>query len=358
MHGKKWNENEEKMKFPNPRWKILNINFSFMAFIATATAIMPEIFRNILFEDTKTGQQLTGSVIKTLPTVSKIFCSLKCAHLPRCQSFNYCEPSICLLNSEDFYSAANSDKLVVRYPNCEYRGMKRDYVPNCYERGILKPITDDDNPGNCNINQKRIDALYGPWTRHINQTDTEWKVFDVREALIQSGDHACVYGNTCWIQSWFKIGSDDKNWMDSKLFCEEIGGELFSDVDGTTEQLDFFFEVFGERKYWLGIYRTDLRSWRNIKGNEVPNEYLKWDVDYPTNQSNHKYVLIYYKNSRSRPEYLKNKNQGLKALPLCDLRKIWLQKKLKEQFRSHCLLRHTCVDFLRIIQKKLTLQIF
>ena len=309
------------MKFPYPTLKILTLSFSCIAYIATVRRIVPKTSRSVLFEDTKTGQQLTGSVIRTLPTASRIFCSLKCAQVARCRSFNYCEPNVCLLSSEDFYSVGNSDKLAVRYPNCEYRGMKRDYVPICYERGILKPITDDDDPDNCNFTKKRIDGKYGQWMRNKIHTLTEWKVFDVRETILNSA-HGGILRDTLQIHSWFKTGSTNLNWMDSKIFCENMGGELFSAVNGTEEQLDFFYEVFGKARYWLGIYTNDFQSWININGIEVPEEDLVWHRNHPKVRSDYKYVTLAHNLVTSQAEYLKNKNEYLHgSRPLCDMRK-------------------------------------
>ena len=60
--------------------------------------------------------------------------------------------------------------------------MSRDEKPECLEKGEIMPITDDQFPGNCGINAKRVDQQVGPWGNYtvvVHSTPAEF--LEVRE---------------------------------------------------------------------------------------------------------------------------------------------------------------------------------
>ena len=74
-----------------------------------------------------------------------------------------------------------------------------------------------------------------------------------------------------------------KTWDNAKEHCEQIGGTLFSDVDGSKEQLDFFHQRIGWKSAWLGIYTVDRNSWLNTEGIPISDSRLHWAEIQPFN---------------------------------------------------------------------------
>ena len=114
----------------------------------------------------------------------------------------------CQLNTEDVFTIGDRTELLIDDMNCFYSGMSREFVPVCQQHDSDKNIFDDVNPGKCMINQKRVDAVYGPWTPEVIQTDTEWKRFDTKQLLVPSA-HDGLPGqhNLMVIHSWLKVRS-------------------------------------------------------------------------------------------------------------------------------------------------------
>ena len=42
-------------------------------------------------------------------------------------------------------------------------------------------------------------------------------------------------------------------WYDAKMHCEEIGGVMFGNYDGTKDQVEMLFENTSWTSIWLGI---------------------------------------------------------------------------------------------------------
>ena len=64
-------------------------------------------------------------------------------------------------------------------------GMNLEEMPACIENDdeSLKDIQDDDSPGNCQINQKRVDKEWTEWEKEFIDTSEEYKDIDTRHLL-------------------------------------------------------------------------------------------------------------------------------------------------------------------------------
>ena len=90
-------------------------------------------------------------------------CASFCARTPKCLSFNICVHG-CFLNSVDIWNPGHVDRVtldLVYHKYCSYVGMQKHYYPSCIENGKNQSIIDDLNAGNCQINLKRTDCVYG-----------------------------------------------------------------------------------------------------------------------------------------------------------------------------------------------------
>ena len=76
--------------------------------------------------------------------------------------------------------------------------------------------------------------------------------------------------------------ADLKTWYDARTHCQSLGGQMFSDLDGTAEQLRLLVDTFGYQTMWLGVYRSDLNSteWTTAEDKPMPNELMYWDVGH------------------------------------------------------------------------------
>ena len=113
----------------------------------------------------------------------------------------------------------NSTGLIATNPTCVYIGMRKRTAPGCSAGGSLKSIADDEAPGACGINQKRIDSQWGPWgdVEHllINATDEYKKVNKPRLTGSKLSIHASTlldvvhpWTNSKFLKSYVKIGSN------------------------------------------------------------------------------------------------------------------------------------------------------
>ena len=133
-------------------------SFNFKCLSFTNRIFSDYMFRSHGYEDTRYHRKLTNVEGKTLfPVDSKTKCTTRCSADPKCISVNFCLPKSCSFNFGDAFTKGTE---LISDPFCIYVGMKRDYVPRCYEQGAIKLITNDYDPGICQINQKRQDPIW------------------------------------------------------------------------------------------------------------------------------------------------------------------------------------------------------
>ena len=211
---------------------------------------------------------------------SKTQCALKCSLVSQCLSFNFCSGNICQLNSEDVFSIGQNQTLLSATSNCANYGMKRSSFPVCNQKSIEQNIQDDDNPGFCRINEKRIDREWGPWVAEVVvETEREFKEIEKKQIVLDFA-HGGKTGvdPTERIKKWLVFVTEKKNWNKAKVHCENLGGKLFSDLDGTVTQLEFIVGKFGYTPMWFGVHRESAAStqWITIDGELVPDNKILW----------------------------------------------------------------------------------
>ena len=90
----------------------------------------------------------------------------------------------------------------------------------------------------------------------------------------------------------FSFSQTAESFNDANFFCKNNGGQLFGNVDGSTEQLDFVFSIVESTSIWLGVEFDDWHKvWRNLKGEDV-SELIFWNKTdfYNSDSFNHVYL--------------------------------------------------------------------
>ena len=189
--------------------------------IKTSVAI-----RSIAWEDVKKGKELTGSSIARNKIISPDQCALKCGKTSLCRSFNFCSPNWCDLNSEDVFSIGRNFSLFEDSQACTYHGMKKNDIPFCQEGVEEKYVQDDENPGLCEINQKRVDLEWTSWRWEVViDSQDEFKEMKRREKLVDFA-HGGIAGTneTGPTKYWLKFVATPMNWLSAKDDCKNLGG--------------------------------------------------------------------------------------------------------------------------------------
>ena len=287
----------------------------------TQPMLISSIVRFVAFEHFKRDERLIGSVLVRNRKSSRHSCALSCSKLSTCRSFNFFDSIICELNSEDVFSVKwNNSTPMVTFASGEYSAMLQNHVPKCQQNGILVDIHNDVNPGKCYINNKRVDSQYGLWEMKKHHTDTDWKVYKERQLLLPSA-HGGINSpdGTKKTLSWFKI-SNHLNWHDGWNFCEALNGTMFSRVNSTVEQLDFFYNIFPQTSLWLGILRGEMNGgWMTADGNVLESQQLVWGQNYPYADSTRTHVTLGYGSKTETKFYLRNNKPSAARKTLCDL---------------------------------------
>ena len=310
------------------RFVIVLLATSLLVFQTANSRFRPFIVRSIDFEDLHHGKLLTKSVLATFWGMRSVTsCALACAVNPKCRSFNFCESLKCELNREDLFSGDFMDNWVDDR-NCLYGGMLQESIPECYDGEDFKDIRDDLDPGKCEINQKRIDADM----RALEDMPTIQEKTNVQYKLFQSKEGVQFYGhggfapanNTVLVKvlEFYKVGTlqiSQNGWNDAQAFCEQEGGNLFYRLDGTREQLDFFYDTFGDDNFWVGVKAAGAVSdntWINVKGEAVGADKLFWGNGLMLNHSDRAFVGLRY--GAGGRAYLKNQDPR-HTNGICDL---------------------------------------
>ena len=268
-----------------------------IALLSTSNAkletLHPKAIQYAPFEETNNGARFTHGIVQSLTGYTKNGCALACNRLSICRSFNFRNRATCELNSDDTFSVENAQTFLTEVSNSEYTEMKKNSRPLCQENGLLVDIKNDDVTRVCRINEKRVDGQWGLWSFDYNEDEpSNWKEFHRRQRLIEPA-HGGIGGETNELKvvSWFKWVKTPKNFRDAKDYCIQKGGKLFSQVDGTKNQLDFFHQKLGET-HWLGIYTTDHKIWRDIDGEAIGDQRLVWANEQPNNKGGKQYGVV------------------------------------------------------------------
>ena len=169
-------------------------------------------------------------------------------------------------------------------PKCKYVAMEKEEVPQCFEGETKIDIQEDLDNRRCRINNTRVDIIFGPWkTEPTIDTVFEWKKYQTRPVLLEAAHGGKVSGDLTRIIQWYRFVRILKNWNSAQAHCVSLGGKLFSRVDGTTSQLDFFIRKMGNQPHWFGIYTEDHTTWKDIDGQVIPSSLLRFRTGQPDN---------------------------------------------------------------------------
>ena len=277
--------------------------------------------RSISWEDSSMSKCFNGNVILRIRGTSIGQCALKCGSVPDCKSFNYYFAKICDLNTEDVFSIQQSTLIFVETPGCVYIGMRKQDSPSCKERLSFKSIQNDADPGVCEINRKRVDRQWTEWeSEALVSSKTEFKEFGRREIITDYAHGGKRGSDLAEKEEWLKFVATKKSWVDARKHCQDLGGELFSDLNGTAAQIEFIVNQFGFRVMWLGVYRETKEStqWVTTRGEKVPDELIYWEPNsQEPKMGRDKYVKIHAVGKKLK--YLRG-GSGARRAFLCDMR--------------------------------------
>ena len=115
--------------------------------------------------------------------------------------------------------------------------MTRNSTPQCVEQGERKWIQDSSQEI-CQISPKRVDREWSPWEVRTNTSSSEFVEYNWREILVDFA-HGGLKGDekSEEITKRLRIVSATKNWWDADSNCRQLGGLLFSNLDGTAAQI-------------------------------------------------------------------------------------------------------------------------
>ena len=221
--------------------------------------------REMNFEDYRKGFPSSGTPLVLFRDASRTFCAGACMLYLECRSYIYCQPMVCLLYTEDAFSniALQVDG------SCDYMGMKKDVMPKCKEGLYGRNIQEDGFPNFCKINGKRVDGEWGLWNDVISIDTTDgWKKVERRTCPnnAHGGSKTCDGGKLeeKGVLLWYKFVHDKMHFDDARAKCRDMNGWLFTRVNGEKEQLDFFYEVFEDKCYWLGVRMAHRETFPNF----------------------------------------------------------------------------------------------
>ena len=127
---------------------------------------------------------------------------------------------------------------------------------------LEKNITDDVDPGFCQINQKRTDSEWVQVSELVViDTPLEWRKVVTRKCSTNFAFHGGFFGcqgNTEIVEHLlfyheFSTSANRKNFDDANNHCINDGGMLFSNFDGSQAQLDFLCNRMSNSYFWVGV---------------------------------------------------------------------------------------------------------
>ena len=225
--------------------------------------------RRITFDDPRSGIKLVGQSLEVFRDVSRIRCAKLCTREPKCLSYNYFSSHYCELNAADVFTReahlSGSDI-------ASYVGMSRDRIPRCSEKDHSRDIQDDSQPNFCQVNLKRQDEEWSPWADEtvIIDNSTEWKKEAYRVCYPSShGGTGNCEDPEVKILEWNRWVHDTFHFDAARNFCSDIKGVLFHDLNGTKEQLDFFYDKL-KAQFYVGVKTEDRKAnelvWKTVTG--------------------------------------------------------------------------------------------
>ena len=155
---------------------------------------------------------------------------------------------MCELCSEDIFSLNGQDVnyYIEKDELCVFTSMSANGHPKCAQNGVQKIIQDDNDPGLCEINLKRIDSVALNRLRKVDVDEQfEWRLVEVNKcsAAFHGGKNPCHQGLV--VLEWYKIFKQPyQTWENSQKICEDINSSLIYRLNATNEHLKLIKQSF------------------------------------------------------------------------------------------------------------------
>ena len=219
----------------------------------------PLFHKSFAFEDFRSKSKLSDiASFQVYRDISQLNCALRCRNDYECVSFLYCDHRFCLINS---IRKPKTETTFAENIHCSYHGVKAE-EPTCVG-----------------------EAEWSDWYHSvIIDTRDEWKKLNVRHCYL--GPYrgwSPKISLDVEVLEWVTFVHEEKTWLEATNYCTTLGGHLFHSLNGTLSQLDFFYQRFDMRRYWLGIWTEDHVEWRNMNGEIVSESLIIWSTRQPNN---------------------------------------------------------------------------
>ena len=275
----------------------------------------PKVVKSSTYDEIRTSKRSSAEfVLNTQNRKSPSKCALDCNKNASCLSFNFCDVNLCELSYEDIHSTERGEQILNPNDSCIYFGMKKDAIPLCQQMGTFVDIKTDTEK--CRNSYKRVNTEWGAWeiVNIIIDTELEWKASMAREALVTEAHGGTTEGNSKKT-SWLKIVKTKMPFPKARDNCINMGGALFSDLNGTWDQLGFLLERTDGETHWLGIETKDWEVWKTLDGRVVPGELLVWREGRPNNFGGSQFWVANWENK----EGLEDLGHRHQVASVCDM---------------------------------------
>ena len=239
------------------------------------------------FEEERLEKRLDGTILQQTRT-SQTTCAMLCGRQELCRSFNFCGDRTCQLMIDDVYSTEQGENMLKTDVNCKYTGMKKEGYPVCREKTKIVAITNDDQPGACKINRKRVDRTFSPWNENSVEVDNafEFKESKTREIVLDSA-HGGKLGENYVVVMWVKWVKEPLDWQTAKDNCTSLGGQLFFNFDGTKQQLEILSSRIDTFAWVGGYFKEKEQVWETVAGSVLEKTLLEplWEDGEPNRKN-------------------------------------------------------------------------
>ena len=278
------------------------------------------------FQDAKEDKVLVDSsnLLNTIKTRSQNSCALYCIVHPKCRAFIFCVTRLCKLLSQDVFSTEHFEGILKDGENCGYIGMNKNELPNCKEGVRYVSIVVDHPPGRCAINAKRVDRVWTDWERRrVIDSNVDLKEIEVRDIIVHSAHGGVGESESERVVFWIRLIYELLTWDEAKMNCENLGGNLFDDLNGTTAQLDMIIQNIAVQNqlYFLGITTTTSTSnvYYKMDGTILDNNLILWSWEKEPSRETSETVLALYPGHDKWPKYIHDAPYNSKFCSICDM---------------------------------------
>ena len=252
---------------------------------------MPQAKRLLQFDDFKPDTFLESAHSEMKFGVSSTQCGMLCSSSYHCRSFNICNRRICELNQDDVFSiGVKKQHLLVKKKGCNYHGMRKDFAPIC------DPNSADPCSDLCGTGGKPVDRVW-LWDDSVktNVTNEEVVKYKGDEVLVDFAHGGNPGTRTIEVLGRLKIFKSLTKWTDAKSVCSLQGGKLFSDLDGTSEQLELLVKAQDGMSFWLGLQLTAAKQgYSDVTGFVIPDEKIVWADSQPNKGDYEDYLFVIF----------------------------------------------------------------